>query len=563
MFELYVIKDDLKVNPIPEKAKQLRSQAIDGNGLCDIKIPAFINTINFLDTVKASVTGSACAVSMCRSTGCLACFHNSTCVECLESTNCDGQKDIKEYKNCDCDIVVTTNEKNEFTLFTGKEAVQKGSEDAFIFLYYLNSNLRLTLFFYSTLVSSKADTTTINDIKLIGIFDLYTVETIIAKDYFNIPINSPSYPMIVPRFNSLADLTSRMSQVVSNFTNIPTTITAEYHSATDQEDGKFILGIQVEKAFQNEVSFSSSLSLGDFSTLTVDQSSLVIGGALEVYHEFGIILGADDTESLKIVGEINATSCESSSFAFNITLYHDDDDPITHTLGMTTCSEEGIEARKNALNNVVSAALNGDATVSIVGTSSLVLAFDPYWTEVKTVVPYAYRNNIYGLSNDTQKKASFQFANGLTWLEASLSISGSADVSATVLDSIEVGASITSAVIGSLQFDAGTKGQLIPFDTWLSNMRSLTDPTDPFHDPEFAQASISLDGSFSATVELREPFQFDTPSSFTGSFAAPYEVNLLNVTAVGSTQPNVIFDIDLPNIGDIRNLSFGGKFTWS
>jgi hypothetical protein len=409
-------------------------------------------------------------------------------------------------------------------------------------------------------VSYRADTT-INDIKLMGIFDsLSTDETVIAKDHFGLSINNPIYPAIVPRFNSLADLTSRMSQVVSNFTNIPTTITAEYLSATAHEDGKFLLGIQVEKKFQKEVSFSSSLSLGDFSTMTVDQTSLLIGGSLVLYHEFGVILSPDDSESLKILGEINSTSCERKNFEFNITLYHDDDKPETHTISMIICTEEGVSARRNALGNAVSAALDGEVTVSIVGTSSLVLAFNPYWTKVATVVPYAHRDNIYGLSNDTQKKASFQFANGLTWIEANLGISGSADVSATVLDSIEVGATIVSDVSGSLQFDAGTKGQLVPFDTWLSNMRSLTDPNDPFHDPDFASAVISLDGSFEAKVELREPFHLDAPSFFTGSFSAPYELDLLNISAVSNTRPDVKFDIDLPTIGDIRSLSFGGKF---
>jgi hypothetical protein len=418
----------------------------------------------------------------------------------------------------------------------------------------------VTLPDYLQLVSFRADTSTINDIKLIGIFDnLGADETLRANDHFGLSINNPSYPAIVPRFNTLGDLTLKMSQVISNFTNIPTTITAEYHSGSAQEDRKFIFGIQVEKEFQKDVSFSSSLSLGDFSTLTVDKSNLLIGGSLMLYNEFGVILSPDDSESLKIVGEIDGTSCNTRSFEFNIALYHDDDTPITHTLSMTICSEEGIEARKKALDNVVSAALAGEVTVSIVGTSSLVLAFNPYWTKVATIVPYAHQDNIYGLSNDTQKKASFQFANGVTSLEASLGISGSADVSATVLDSIEVGATIISTVSGSLQFDAGTKGQLIPLDIWLSHLRSITDPSDPFHEPNFASALISLDGSFGAEVELREPFQLGTLSSFRGSFSAPYELDLLNITAVHITQPDVRFDIDLPNIGDLKNLSFGGK----
>lgn len=125
-FELYIIKDDLKVNPIPQKAQQLRSQAMDGDGLCSIEIPAFTNKNSFLDTVKKSVTGNNCGIKVCRSAGCHACFRNNTCTVCGLGTNCDEQQNIEEYKNCDCDIVVTTNPNSEFTLYTGKESPLSG-----------------------------------------------------------------------------------------------------------------------------------------------------------------------------------------------------------------------------------------------------------------------------------------------------------------------------------------------------------------------------------------------------------------------------------------------------
>jgi hypothetical protein len=283
-------------------------------------------------------------------------------------------------------------------------------------------------------------------------------------------------------------------------------------------------------------------------------------------------LPATELESLKIVGEISEGACTDQNFEFNITLFHGNDDPTTYTISMTSCSE-GIEARKDALNSKVVAALGDDVTVSLIGNATLALSFDPNWDKVKIAVPANYSRNIFGLSNDTQKKLPFQFANGLTELEASLDISGSATVSTTILDSIEAGATLDSSVTGSLHFQSGTSGQLIPLDNWFSNLRSITNPTDPFHDPDFASATVSVDGSFNAEVELRTPFELDVPVSFEGFFAAPFELNLLDTSAIGTarpdvrflldmdavsiSRPDVKFDIDLPHIGDIGSLSFG------
>jgi hypothetical protein len=272
-----------------------------------------------------------------------------------------------------------------------------------------------------------------------------------------------------------------------------------------------------------------------------------------------IVFLTAESESLKIVGEIKNETCINSTFAFNISLYHDNDDPITRTITVPSCPE-GIQARANALNSTIMAALGDEATVSIikqvllVGNATLVISFNPHWSKVKIAVSAAYPKNVYGLTNDTQKKFPFHFANGLTALEASLGISGSATVSATILDSVEVGATIDASVTGSLQFQSGTSGQLIPLDNWFSNLRSMTNPADPFHDPDFASAVVSVDGTFDAEVKLKQPFQLDVPASFEGYFSTPFELNLLDTSAIGTARPDVRFDINLPNIGDLGNL---------
>ena len=354
----------------------------------------------------------------------------------------------------------------------------------------------------------------------------------------------------------MAEFTALMSQVITDFTQIDTTITAEYSPATGDAYGFLLFGIQIEKGFEVGVNFSSSVSLGDFSTITVEESSLILDGSFFLSNEFGVILGPNPDQALKITSQINDANCTDSdqNVDFDIILYHDNDPPVAHNISVTSCVE-GVSARVDNVRNRINAAVpESVVTVSLVGSATLILAFDPYWSKVVT---YAPKHNIYGLTNDTQKKGQFYFANGATELEIGLGLSGGATVSATVLDTIEVAASIDASISGSLQFNSGTSRQLESLDTWFSNVKAMLNASDPFHKPGFARAVISVDGNFGASVEVREPFSLEVPASFDGSFAAPFELNLLNISAVNLTRPNITFKIDLPNIGDIKNLSFG------
>jgi hypothetical protein len=88
----------------------------------------------------------------------------------------------------------------------------------------------------------------------------------------------------------------------------------------------------------------------------------------------------------------------------------------------------------------------------------------------------------------------------------------------------------------------------------------MLDPSDEFHDPDFATSTISLDGKFRSSVEPRKPFAVDLPLSFKGSFVSPFKLNLLNVSAANITRPDVKLEINIPNFGDMKHLSFGSKF---
>lgn len=106
-------------------------------------------------------------------------------------------------------------------------------------------------------------------------------------------------------------------------------------------------------------------------------------------------------------------------------------------------------------------------------------------------------------------------------------------------------------VSGSLALSAGSKGQLVPYNQWLSKMKNITQPENA----GFGSAKITFDGSFDAIARATEPFEVDA-GEFKGYFREPYILDLLNSTAINTTRPDVAFDIDLPDIGDLGNITF-------
>ena len=78
----------------------------------------------------------------------------------------------------------------------------------------------------------------------------------------------------------------------------------------------------------------------------------------------------------------------------------------------------------------------------------------------------------------------------MTELDANLALSGSAYVSAFILDSIGADASISADVSGFVRFSAGASFKLVELDVWASSLRSILNPTDDLYDPDFARASL-------------------------------------------------------------------------
>ena len=368
-------------------------------------------------------------------------------------------------------------------------------------------------------------------------------------DHYGFSVNAPVYPGVVPRFKTMDELTGNMSQVLTEFTTIPTVIQAVYNPATDSSAGSFMFGIQLEKEYEHEVSFSSSVSLGDLTTLTVEDSSLLIRGSFSLLNEFSVMLGPDENEGLKIFSQVRATNCTSSdqNVDFVMILEEDDGSPITEAMSISSCVE-GVVDRVQAVNTVISDILGEEnIKVSLVGSSTLVLAFHPKYSKVELRVA---DTNLYGLKNETMRKSLFHFEVGAANLDLSLGVFGAATVSANVLDAVEVEASIEASIEGDLQFHSGTIGQFVPMTTWFSNVRAMFNASDEFHDADFASCTVTLNGDFDGSAALREPFYLDYPEPFRGYFNEPFELNILNISEVKSSPgPDIKLDIDFPNFG--------------
>lgn len=264
----------------------------------------------------------------------------------------------------------------------------------------------------------------------------------------------------------------------------------------------------------------------------------------------GILADADpDADSCPSTPEISS----SNPFEFDIGWVVGTGDVNIRTVNVTSCSTKeinGVDGRvkkiRDALRGALGIGLYNSVIkeVGLVGTSSLFIAFDPEVSKIELTQNTTV--NPFGLKNSIQKKRAFQFATGLTEVSAELALGGFADIAAKV-GPIEAEASIEAGITGSVLLSAGSKGVLLPVNEWLSKMKNITLPENA----GFGTAKVTLDGSFDV---IASALGFDV--SATGRLAKPFVLDLMNRTAIRTQTPQVILDIDLPNIGDLRNLSF-------
>ena len=519
-FELYVLYDDLSVNPIAGNADVLRQQARnDGNSLCSITFPVPYGpgwNESVVNGVKAIDDNSSCSITVCLTGECTAPDNNKTL----------------EYHNCTraCDIVIEDKD-NKFSLYT---------------VPYANANA------------------TPNNITLIGIFEKPSNDGVLGgpSEYFGIPINSPVHPSIVPRFKTLQDLADRMGKVLTAVTTIDTTVTIQYSEGAAGEPGSLLFGIAFEGNVQTPpggISFDSTLQLGDLASVKVQDASFEFLGQISVSNEFGIVFSPDESESLKLVGvrqNENETSCNTTAFNATI-IYEKDNTKGNETITITPACD--IDGKLGSMVQAFSgnARLNSDVSVSSIGSSgTFAVAFDPLYSYVQILVDIGDNSSLnrFGIANgEFEKKAAFQFASGLFDLTAGFELNGGAEITANIADVLEATAVVDASFFGQVQFSAGKQGQLIPFDDWLAKLVDImNDTSTEDYDPDFAVAVLTFDGTITGKVTVDA---LGVSAGVAGYFLEPYNYYLL--PSGNNTGPKFEMDVNLPSFGDLRNLSVG------
>lgn len=206
LFELYLLNGELTVNPDTTEANI--------NNLRDISTRCPLNLTNtlgsYVENLRAEINNNSCNIT--------ACSKN----ECAGSYEEDGGSNF--YCSNDCDIIIDLDPDND-----------DEQDDEVLFL--------------TTVPYRNANKTVINDIQLMGIYHKNLSDVKGKTKIMGLPINSPVLPAIVPRFRTLPDLAEKMSQVLSDVTNLDVQITASYESASESESvvGSFLIGVEFGK----------------------------------------------------------------------------------------------------------------------------------------------------------------------------------------------------------------------------------------------------------------------------------------------------------------------------
>jgi len=410
----------------------------------------------------------------------------------------------------------------------------------------------------------------INDVVLLGLFNTTNedVPELDAKSFGDaIPLNQPVSPPLVPRFSTLQDLANRIGNAIEDFTGIGTEIIVAYTKASDESPGSFIFDIAFENSWDAKLSFNSSVSLGEIAELNIEEESfLSISGGFSLLSEFGVVFAPDDDQSLKLVGSLkNLTDdCTDSSFEFDlawrdgngdnnsssITINVDDTSLCNDTDNTVKNDDSGVDIRVEIVEQALRAIPNLNQyvmDVGLIGLNALVITFDPSVSRVALTQNFTYNENIFGLKNDTLTKQSFQFAVGLTEVNADFQVEGNVEIGAKV-GPVEIDAAIETDLAGSLELSAGSKGVFLPLNDWLSKVKNITLPENS----DFGGAKVTIDGSFAASTEA-----LGFTVAATGGLTEPFVLNLTNQDDVDNKVPKISLDVNLPDIGDIKNLSFG------
>ncbi|CAB9505197.1 Kringle domain [Seminavis robusta] len=392
---------------------------------------------------------------------------------------------------------------------------------------------------------------------------------------YGFPLNQAATPELVPRFDSIVDFVDTLANAVT--TQFPgVTIGFEYVAPAGDDYGRYELNIVVGKDNTIDANWSPpDGDLGDFGSVAIESASLALTASASFSTGFAIVLGPDSTESLTMLGTACNTAdtsgflCALEETQFNITYVIQDGDPINHVITVPAAASSTSNASSTlltALNAMDTGNFpNGIATITEIGSNLINIEFDPDISEIELdaqkycqdatnssivdmsskvfqcadgYVPYKIANS-YGLEDQVTSKVSFQLMVAQSKVEATVSLSGSADITANLNDVISVAATVAvSEVGGNVSLTCGLD-QYTAYSDWVQDIVSLNN----------FDASATVDGSFTATVDALAPFSVS--ASANGYFTTPFDVDFVN-----PTKPDITFDVDLPNVGDVRFITY-------
>ena len=339
--------------------------------------------------------------------------------------------------------------------------------------------------------------------------------------------------------------------------------------------------------------FNGSAGIGDLIDIsTVGNATLDVTVEFNVSTVLAVIFEPNSEEELVLIGnacgkEDNSTfSCGLEETQFKLTIIdngYGGDLPQTFLLNLTGSNgDTNASASAQLITALEELPLELQPIVREVGANVLTITFNSTTSAVELIAlkdctepgntsavlgtdmlicPTGQSSvnifNSYGLSDDMPAKRPFQIAMGNSSIIASFVITGDVILAANVGGVIEVEADLHAQFGGSLTLHLGTD-EFLTFPKWLAALISIFHEKSEGYIKEFFTPTASFEGDFTAEVEALAPFNFGSIDA-TGAFDEAFEIDffeLKNTPGLPRKVPNISFEVDLPNIGGVRNLSF-------
>lgn len=314
--------------------------------------------------------------------------------------------------------------------------------------------------------------------------------------------------------------------------------------------------------------------------ISLDPDNSHVQAALDIQFDagFGVILGPNTEDQIVVLGEACGGN-EAANFSCPL------DGPFVFELDYTMLGQKYqttktvpgsaspvnyVDALQDALIDVANVTGKGSTLVAItffgdVGHVGIKVPKNCFDVETDNLTESAVHScsdstnkytplqNPYNITDLESGKKAYQLAVGDVGVSGSIAVQGQVKIFCTVLGVIEVEAMLEANFQATIELTVGSGG-LLRFTDWLAGLTAITTPESDQHIPGFFTAQATLDANFTADVSAGPPFDFLPTVGVEGGFTEPWVVNISDIA--GSGKPNISFAVDLPEIGNIKQMSF-------